>query len=104
MEKTVANWTEEEIQAVWDKGEVVLRFNPRQWKKDACGAWISRQQYGNRDSDFGWEIDRLVPAEKGGTDDVSNLRPLNWKNALSKQDGKLVYRVIAYGGCNIEKP
>lgn len=104
MEQTAVNWTEEEIQAVWDKGEVVARFNPHQWKKDDCGAWMSRRQYGNRESDFGWEIDRIVPAEDGGTNDLSNLRPLHWANATSKKDGQLVRRVTAYGGNNIIPP
>jgi hypothetical protein len=95
-------WTEQDIRAVWDKGELVEKFNPDRWRKDACGAWISRQQHGNPASGFGWEIDRIAPVANGGADELSNLRPLQWKNAASnKNDGGLTCSVVAYGGGNV---
>jgi hypothetical protein len=94
------SWTEQQIQSVWNTGQVVDRSNPEKWRKDACGAWISRDQYGDGHSRFGWEIDRILPAEGGGTDDLSNLRPLHWKNALSRKDGRLTCLVTACGGVN----
>ena len=96
------SWTEADIQSVWEKGEVVDKTNPEKWRKDVCGAWICRDQYGNKDSKFGWEIDRVTPAAEGGTDALSNLRPLQWKNALLKKDGGLTCPVTAHGGNNLE--
>jgi hypothetical protein len=96
------NWTEQQIQSVWEKGVVADRTNPRKWRKDACGAWICRDQFGNRDSSFGWEIDPITPGENGGGDDVSNLRPLQWKNLTLKKDGILTCPVIASGGTNLD--
>lgn len=26
------NWTELEIQSIWDKGEIVEKFNPHKWR------------------------------------------------------------------------
>jgi HNH endonuclease len=35
---------------------------------------------------LGWEIDHVAPVVLGGTDDPSNLRPLQWQNNRSKAD------------------
>ncbi|MEX6397920.1 HNH endonuclease signature motif containing protein [Providencia hangzhouensis] len=84
----MANWTEEEIQAVWEKGSIT-KYNKDKHRKDAQGAWISRDEYGNRNSDEGWEIDHITSKANGGKDDISNLRPLHWKNNVLKGKGRL---------------
>lgn len=96
------SWTEQEIEAAWQNGQVVSKFAPGKWRKDACGAWVSREQYGNRNSMFGWEIDRVTPEAQGGANALSNLRPLQWKNAALRSNGTLTGAVTAYGGENIE--
>ena len=96
------NWTEQEIQAAWENAPLADRANPRKWRKDSCGAWIGRDQYGNHDSVFGWEIDAAEAAENGGVRDLSRLRPLQWRNAVSGPDGKPSCRVTAWGGGNLE--
>jgi len=70
------------IEAVWQKGAVLSNPNVdgRTWRKDVCSAWILRSEYGNRNSDYGWEIDHIVTKDDGGSDDLSNLRPLQWEN------------------------
>lgn len=56
-------WTDEMIQNVWDKGKVTAGNDKEKWRKDECGAWISRMEYGNRNSQCGWEIDHISPGE-----------------------------------------
>lgn len=92
--------SEEVIQKVWEKGTVVTNNDPRLWRKDQCSAWISRQYYGNRNSVYGWEIDHIKPVIDGGGDELSNLRPLQWENNASKQDGRLICTVVAVGATN----
>lgn len=39
--------------------------------------------YGNRGGERGWEINYIMPVSKGGTDNLSNLSPIQWEsNAL----------------------
>jgi hypothetical protein len=89
------------IHRVWKKAEVDDYNAPNDFRKDSCGAWIERTQYGNHDSVYGWEIDHIVP-QSSDADDLSNLRPLHWKNS-TQTDGSLVCHITSSGTTNIDK-
>ena len=84
----MADFTPEEIQKVWEKGVIVSNDYKDEWRKDQCGAWINRNQYGKPDS-------------KGGSDALYNIRPLHWKNNASRQAGRLKTVVTSEGNKNI---
>jgi hypothetical protein len=88
------------IEAVWQKASTVgiPADKTHIWRKDCCSAWINRNQYGNRQSVHGWEIDHVNP--KGG-DALSNLQPLQWENNAAKGDGPLVCVVRSAGTANV---
>lgn len=73
------------IEAVWKKGKIVAENDPAVFRKDACGAWMKRCDYGTTGK-YGWEIDHIKPVAAGGTDDLSNLQPLFWENNRHKSD------------------
>lgn len=88
----MAQFTDEQINEIWNKGLQDPKFNPNLVRKDACGAWMIRGRYNDRKSPFGWEVDHIYPESKLKDlkvpdeliDNVVNLRPLNWKNNVSK--------------------
>ena len=71
---------------VWAKGEVIPHYEPSVWRWDKYGKVMRYNKHGNTESKFGWEIDHIYPKELGGTDDLENLQPLQWKNNRSKSD------------------
>ena len=92
------SFTNEQINQVWQKARWVDAENERLgFRKDRCGAWIQRLHHGNRYSDFGWEIDHVIPESDGGTDELGNLQPLQWRNNAAKADGALTCAVTAQG-------
>lgn len=96
---------EKSIQKIWEKGLIVDNFNPQLVRKDACGAWIVRNAYGNRNNAFGWEIDHIFPTTLGGDENEINLRPLQWENNLSKSNDYPSYNaaVQSDGNNNVRK-
>jgi len=92
------NWSEEQIESVWRKASPMQGNDPAHWRKDRCGAWIDRKQYGNRQSQYGWEIDHMNP---NGGDGFANLQPLHWENNAAKSDGPHTCAVTASGVNNV---
>lgn len=76
-------FNEATIEAVWRKGTLEPAYPS--FRKDACGASMQRSKYGTTEQ-WGWEIDHIRPVSKLGTDDTSNLQPLQWENNRHKDD------------------
>jgi len=84
--------TENILKQIWNKGQIVDGYDPNVVRKDACGAWIKWEKYGDRHSAFGWEVDHIYPqavlltkgASQDEIDNIQNLRPLHWLNNQTK--------------------
>jgi len=89
--QTQKQYTNEQKLNVWKKGSVVLWLDPNNFRLDQCWALIQWGLYWNRDSqnNAGREIDHITPESNWGKDDLSNLRPLQWYNNVTKSDGRL---------------
>lgn len=87
-----STWSEEIKKAVWEKGWILNRLNYQQrlerheWRYDKCEFSIKYSEHGNRNSEYGWEIDHINPVANGGGDNIENLQPLNWQNNAAKGD------------------
>lgn len=83
---TGGKWTQQEIDAVWQKASKVDGLDPNIYRKDPCGSIIAFKKHGDVNSKEGWEIDHIKPVAKDGKDDLSNLQPLQWATNKSKSD------------------
>lgn len=95
------SFDEETIQQVWEKGHAEPRYDSNVWRKDDCKAWVRRNKYGSRNSPYGWEIDHIKPESEGGTDEISNLRPLQWENNAATLAGRLKCVITSSGNQNV---
>ena len=81
------SFSEETKRAVWNKAEIVPGHSSDIQRKDRCGAWIDWEKYGDtNENGNGWEIDHIQPVAANGSDDLSNLQPLQWQNNRAKGD------------------
>lgn len=76
---------DQKIQQVWEKGEVIPKFDPSTWRRDDYGKAIKRDDYGAQ-TKYGWNVDHITPQSKGGSDALHNLRPLHWESNAAKRD------------------
>ena len=77
-------FTAEIVEAVWQKAHALGNYATL--RVDAWGWTIVRDDYGNQRSQYGWEIDHVIPVAQGGTDDLTNLQPLHWQNHQRKDE------------------
>lgn len=69
---------------LWSRLSTVANRDPRLWRADRFGLLVYWPDYGNRNSNYGWEIDHVVPKVRGGSDELSNLQILNWQSNAKK--------------------
>ena len=80
----MADFSDAVIKAVWEKRQRHSTMPNRGY--DICSAEIDRAAYGDIESNFGWEVDHIVPISRGGSDHIGNLQPLYWENNREKGD------------------
>ena len=70
-------FSEEIIQAVWEKARGVPGTNTMEWRQDQCGAWLHREQYNNENSEHGWKI---LSVAAGGGETIDSFQPFHYRN------------------------
>lgn len=70
--------------AAWEKARPAQGYDPKMWRQDDYGLLINWFHYGNRYSEYGWEIDRATPIACGVAGDFLNHRALRYQNNLGR--------------------
>lgn len=99
-------FSEATINEVWNKGTIVPNFEPTRFRKDFCGAWMIREAYGQNNNMYGWEIDYVLPLSNGGTEDITNLQPMQSTNNRNKRENYPNWncKVTSNDNINVEIP
>ncbi|MDB5483913.1 MAG: hypothetical protein JWO83_4966 [Caulobacteraceae bacterium] len=64
--------------AAWTACRTIQGFSESEYRIDANGTLILWSHYGAQ-SEYGWEIDHILPSALGGADAVHNYRALHWR-------------------------
>lgn len=80
----MSNYSKNQLDEIFDKGEPINGENPAQRRKDSFGFVIDRAAYGDRNSKYCWDVDHIQSKKKGGSDKLSNLQPLHCENNRRK--------------------
>lgn len=57
-----------------------------EFRKDCLGNLVRYNDYGRRNSPFGWELELLVPQRLGGSTEAENLQALHWKASAARSE------------------
>lgn len=72
------------IDRVWEFAAIVPGVDPALWRRDEHGDWIHRFSYGQRASQFGWEI--FDPGIGRHSQGVYAMRPMQWESYIKQYE------------------
>jgi 5-methylcytosine-specific restriction endonuclease McrA len=73
------------VDKVWDKGTPIRGKNPDTHRRDALGNELYKPSFGKQ-GEKSWEMDHIKPVNKGGSDSLKNLQPLQTEANREKAD------------------
>jgi hypothetical protein len=75
-----------ELHSFWEASRIAYGRDPFWWRVDWLGRLMHRMEYGNRQSEYGWEVDHVWPKSLYGSDNAANLEATNWRTNAAKSD------------------
>ncbi len=74
---------QELVDKVWDKGKPIRGKDPDKYRRDAYGNEIYKPSFG-KEGEKSWQIDHKRPIDKGGSNNLRNLQPLQTETNKEK--------------------
>jgi len=94
------------VEAVWNMATPIEGRDPDVWRRDVAGKIIKRNELTSK-SKYAWNVDHKIPKTTGGSDEISNLQPLNRRDNIrfsNKQtDDKPGYNTIDHHKALLEQ-
>jgi hypothetical protein len=87
------------VDDVWNQASAMADRDPRQWRRDSCGAWLYRDDYGSADSEFGWWIADLSDA---GSGEIPDLKAFHHRNGFDVTNGAALCHMSAINGADAD--
>ncbi|QOI98534.1 MAG: hypothetical protein HRU69_14020 [Flammeovirgaceae bacterium] len=89
----MADFSDKQIQDVWNKGTTVENYDSVKYRKDVCGALDATRQVRER-GNFRLGNRPCLSRVKRGDETLINLRPMHWENNRSKADDFPSYTAV----------
>ena len=70
------------------------QMNAWEFRKDSYGNLLRYDDFGNRHSPFGWELEYIVSRALGGSTDPGNLQALHWKANAARPEPQLAMQTV----------
>ena len=68
------------IEEIWNRAQKVYGYDGSTWRTDAFGSPILHDDYGNRESRYGWVIGRIRRPDPAREDCSADFRAIQWQN------------------------
>jgi hypothetical protein len=69
------------VEEVWSRANVVKGYDGSTWRTDPFGSPILHDDYGNRESRYGWVLRRLRNGSPAHEFRASDFQAVQWQNA-----------------------
>ena len=89
--------------AVWAKGTPIPGYAPDTWRRDEYGNVMKYSDFGNRESEYGWERDHIVALALGGPD-TADIPLLEYEPGATLPESNAIMHYLAEGRLPTQRP
>lgn len=77
-------YTEDELLQIWENARIIRGYDPKIVRRDMFSNPIEWKNYG-KEVATGWKVAHGIPPSWGGSDKLTNLRPMHWSGTVNRE-------------------